>query len=359
MKIALAQFNPTVGDFDGNSAAHPGIGAAKPNRAAPIWPSSPNCACAAIRRRISSNALPSSNATTRRLEKSRQEIPHAIHRRLRGQSAGRHRQARRKLRRAHRATEKSSSSSARCCCPPTMSSTSRAISSRRHSQHVFPLRRRAARHHHLRRLLERQELLGAAPLRSRSRRRTGRAGKHDSSEYLGFPVHHRQALSCASTCCAPSPSEHQRAGGLRQSSRRQRQPDLRRLQRCHSLPDGRVAAQAHSFEEDLVFFDTVTGEGDIRPQPDDELEAAYQALVLGTRDYVRKCGFSKVVVGLSGGSRFRPGRRHRRRRGGSGERARASPCPGPIPRKAAFAMPAQLAENLEIQFDHPADHRTV
>ena len=29
--------------------------------------------------------------------------------------------------------------------------------------------------------------------------------------------------------------------------------------------------------------------------------SAYAALVLGTRDYVRKCGFSKVVIGLSGG----------------------------------------------------------
>jgi NAD+ synthase (glutamine-hydrolysing) len=67
------------------------------------------------------------------------------------------------------------------------------------------------------------------------------------------------------------------------------------------MPDGRVAALAKSFEEDLVLFDTVTGAGEIRPQPLDELAAAYHALVVGTRDYVRKCGFSKVVVGLSGG----------------------------------------------------------
>ena len=67
------------------------------------------------------------------------------------------------------------------------------------------------------------------------------------------------------------------------------------------MPDGRIAAQAKSFEEDLVLFDTETGEGDIHPQPTDALELAYRALVCGTRDYVRKCGFSKVVVGLSGG----------------------------------------------------------
>jgi NAD+ synthetase len=34
---------------------------------------------------------------------------------------------------------------------------------------------------------------------------------------------------------------------------------------------------------------------------DDDTEAAFRALVLGTRDYVRKCGFSKALVGLSGG----------------------------------------------------------
>jgi len=65
--------------------------------------------------------------------------------------------------------------------------------------------------------------------------------------------------------------------------------------------DGRVAARAKSFDEDLIFFDSTAGKGDIRPLIENEFEAAYRALVLGTRDYVRKCGFSKVVVGLSGG----------------------------------------------------------
>jgi NAD+ synthase (glutamine-hydrolysing) len=66
-------------------------------------------------------------------------------------------------------------------------------------------------------------------------------------------------------------------------------------------PDGRMVAQAKSFEEDLVYFDSVTGKGDIRPAMEDEYEAAYSALLIGTRDYVRKCGFRKVVIGLSGG----------------------------------------------------------
>jgi len=65
--------------------------------------------------------------------------------------------------------------------------------------------------------------------------------------------------------------------------------------------EGRVAAQARCFEEDLILFDTATGTGQVRSQPEDELEVIYLALVCGTRDYVRKCGFQKAVVGLSGG----------------------------------------------------------
>ncbi len=67
------------------------------------------------------------------------------------------------------------------------------------------------------------------------------------------------------------------------------------------LPDGTIGAQAKSFEEDLVLFDTTGATRDIHPQIADETEAVYRALVLGTRDYVRKCGFRQVVVGLSGG----------------------------------------------------------
>src|ERR1700751_1061000 len=66
-------------------------------------------------------------------------------------------------------------------------------------------------------------------------------------------------------------------------------------------PDGEIAAQAKAFEEDLVLFDTVTAKGDIREQPQAAIAYAYRALVTGTRDYVRKCRFSKTIVGLSGG----------------------------------------------------------
>jgi NAD+ synthetase len=66
-------------------------------------------------------------------------------------------------------------------------------------------------------------------------------------------------------------------------------------------PDGRVIAQAKSFEEDLVLFDLDALTGDIHPQIEGADASAYAALVLGTRDYVTKCGFERVVLGLSGG----------------------------------------------------------
>jgi len=66
-------------------------------------------------------------------------------------------------------------------------------------------------------------------------------------------------------------------------------------------PNGSIVTQAKSFEEDLVIFDSETMQGDMHEQIAPGVPSAYGALVLGTRDYVRKCGFSRVVIGLSGG----------------------------------------------------------
>jgi NAD+ synthase (glutamine-hydrolysing) len=63
---------------------------------------------------------------------------------------------------------------------------------------------------------------------------------------------------------------------------------------------GELIAQAASFHEDLVVLDPFNADPIAAPAEDDT-EAAWRALVLGTRDYIRKCGFSKVIVGLSGG----------------------------------------------------------
>ncbi len=70
--------------------------------------------------------------------------------------------------------------------------------------------------------------------------------------------------------------------------------------------DGTVTQRAHAFEEGLFAVDIEIGEA-FRPQPAavadhlSEEASAYQALVLGTRDYIEKNGFAGVVIGLSGG----------------------------------------------------------
>lgn len=66
---------------------------------------------------------------------------------------------------------------------------------------------------------------------------------------------------------------------------------------------GALVHRATPFDEDLSFVE-INGDGSVagtvRSYPD-EIGSIRAALVLGTRDYVRKCGFEKVVIGLSGG----------------------------------------------------------
>src|SRR3984885_25892 len=66
-------------------------------------------------------------------------------------------------------------------------------------------------------------------------------------------------------------------------------------------PAGEIIAQGKSFEEDLIYFDSDQLTGDMERLIEGEEATSYAALVLGTRDYVRKCGFTQVIVGLSGG----------------------------------------------------------
>ena len=68
--------------------------------------------------------------------------------------------------------------------------------------------------------------------------------------------------------------------------------------------NGAIVARACDFNEDLLVFDSEVPElskGDLHPISSSDTESILKALVMGTRDYVTKCGFSKVVIGLSGG----------------------------------------------------------
>ena len=65
---------------------------------------------------------------------------------------------------------------------------------------------------------------------------------------------------------------------------------------------GTVVAQARGFCEDMIVVDTSTWRGDMNGATQiSEQAAVYHGLVMGVTDYVKKCGFSSVVLGLSGG----------------------------------------------------------
>ncbi|MFO7667804.1 MAG: NAD+ synthase [Desulfobacterales bacterium] len=69
---------------------------------------------------------------------------------------------------------------------------------------------------------------------------------------------------------------------------------------------GKIRALARDFEEDIIFYDHEEKSGrfleeNIHHVSVSDSESVLKALIMGTRDYVTKCGFSKVVLGLSGG----------------------------------------------------------
>jgi NAD+ synthase (glutamine-hydrolysing) len=69
---------------------------------------------------------------------------------------------------------------------------------------------------------------------------------------------------------------------------------------CAISPSGEIIARAKGFEEDLLNVDLDDGPRRIEELPG-QLPRLSAALKLGLKDYVRKCGFSSVVLGSSGG----------------------------------------------------------
>lgn len=65
-------------------------------------------------------------------------------------------------------------------------------------------------------------------------------------------------------------------------------------------PDGRLLAALPAFEEAIEIVETGSSDG-VEFEAEDRVEAVRRALVTGLRDYVRKCGFESVLIGLSGG----------------------------------------------------------
>ncbi len=65
--------------------------------------------------------------------------------------------------------------------------------------------------------------------------------------------------------------------------------------------DGKLCGQAKSFAEDILYLDTDKLAPLSPVKQIEETSLIFNALSMGTRDYVKKCGFSKVLLGLSGG----------------------------------------------------------
>ncbi len=66
--------------------------------------------------------------------------------------------------------------------------------------------------------------------------------------------------------------------------------------------NGDIRAKALGFTEDMLIIDSSDWSGPLHePVTENSLAAVHDALVMGIHDYVAKCGFHSVVLGLSGG----------------------------------------------------------
>ncbi len=113
---------------------------------------------------------------------------------------------------------------------------------------------------------------------------------------------------------------------------------------------GRVTAVCEGYEEEFRLFDTEVPGGEAPVRDREPCEHLRQALVLGLKDYVEKCGFSRVHLGLSGGvdsalvavlavQAFGP------------ERVRTFAMPSRFSADASTEDARQLANNLGVEFD--------
>ncbi len=111
-----------------------------------------------------------------------------------------------------------------------------------------------------------------------------------------------------------------------------------------------MIASCASFREDLVIADTETGTGEEHADLPNECDAVYEALVLGTRDYLHKCGFRKALIGLSGGIDSSLTAAIAADAVGS-ENVLGVGMPGPYSSEGSLSDARALAQNLGIRFE--------
>ena len=103
------------------------------------------------------------------------------------------------------------------------------------------------------------------------------------------------------------------------------------------------------FKEHVQLIDLKIEEKIIKYTPQNNIESIYQALVLGIKDYTRKCNFSKVIIGLSGGIDSTVVCCLATHAIGN-ENVLGVTMPSPYSSKGSVEDSKKLAENLNIEF---------
>jgi NAD+ synthase (glutamine-hydrolysing) len=112
---------------------------------------------------------------------------------------------------------------------------------------------------------------------------------------------------------------------------------------------GRIIEALPSFEEHIQTVDISRSGKPRRYVPQDKIESLHQALVLGIGDYFKKCGFSKAVLGLSGGIDSAVACCLAQEALG-GQNILGISMPGPYSSKGSEKDSRKLAKNLGIKF---------
>lgn len=112
--------------------------------------------------------------------------------------------------------------------------------------------------------------------------------------------------------------------------------------------NGDLIARAKAFEEDLLIVDTDNKNNRVEPYPQETESLIFNALVLGLKDYVAKCDFTKAIIGLSGGIDSALTAAIAASALGSNN-VTALLMPSPYSSKASIADAIKLAENLKIK----------
>lgn len=113
--------------------------------------------------------------------------------------------------------------------------------------------------------------------------------------------------------------------------------------------DGNLLARAACFAEEMTVVDFARAKPIDRPAPDPDIRLIHDALTLGLGDYVRKCGFRRVLVGLSGGidSAVTAGIAASAL---GGENVLGVAMPGPYSSPDSLADAQRLAQNAGLEF---------